>query len=40
LVGEAERLVTRTFEGGAGRLLDAMRTSASDDRALVLLWRR
>jgi hypothetical protein len=40
LVGEAERLVTRTFEGGAGRLLDAMRSSASDDRALVLLWRR
>lgn len=40
LVGEAERLVPRTFEGGAALLLDAMRSSASDDRALLLLWRR
>jgi serine phosphatase RsbU (regulator of sigma subunit) len=39
LLGEAERLVPRTFGGGARRLMDAMRSSANDDRALVVLWR-
>ncbi|MDX6258015.1 MAG: hypothetical protein QOJ11_4349 [Frankiales bacterium] len=40
LVGEAERLIGRGFTGGAQRLLTAMRSGASDDRALLLLWRR
>jgi Stage II sporulation protein E (SpoIIE) len=40
LVGEAERLIGRGFAGGADRLLAAMRSGASDDRALLLLWRR
>jgi len=39
LVGQAERLVTRGFSRGARRLVDTGRTGASDDRALVLLWR-
>jgi hypothetical protein len=39
LVGEAERLVPRGFCGGAGRLVHAVSPQASDDRALVLLWR-
>jgi hypothetical protein len=39
LLGEAERLVPRTFRGGARRLMDAMRSGANDDRALVVLWR-
>ena len=40
LVGEAERLIGQGFTGGAQRLLTAMRSGASDDRALLLLWRR
>lgn len=40
LVGEAERLIGQGFAGGAQRLLTAMRSGASDDRALLLLWRR
>jgi hypothetical protein len=39
LVGEAERLIGQGFSGGARRLLEAMRSGASDDRALVMLWR-
>jgi serine phosphatase RsbU (regulator of sigma subunit) len=39
LVGEAERLIPRGFTGGAERLVDAVAPRASDDRALVLLWR-
>jgi hypothetical protein len=39
LVGEAERLIGQGFAGGAQRLLDAMQGGASDDRALLLLWR-
>ncbi|MDX6244738.1 MAG: hypothetical protein QOE76_2461 [Frankiales bacterium] len=39
LVGEAERLIGQGFAGGAERLLTAMRSGASDDRALLLLWR-
>jgi hypothetical protein len=40
LAGEAERLIGRGFTGGARRLLAAMRSGASDDRAIVMLWRR
>jgi hypothetical protein len=40
LVGEAERLIGQGFTGGAQRLLSAMASGASDDRALLLLWRR
>lgn len=39
LVGQAERLVTRGFRGGAKALLDAAASGGADDRALVLLWR-
>jgi hypothetical protein len=39
LLGEAERLVTGGFRHGARRLVDAVGTGESDDRALLLLWR-
>ncbi len=39
LQGEAERLVTRGFRGGANKLIDAVASSDADDRALLLLWR-
>lgn len=39
LQGEAERLVTRGFRGGARKLIDAVASSDADDRALLLLWR-
>jgi hypothetical protein len=39
LLGAAERLITRGFEGGALRLLHDVVTTASDDRAILLLWR-
>jgi hypothetical protein len=39
LIGEAERLITRGFRDGASRLIDAVAPDASDDRALVMLWR-
>jgi hypothetical protein len=39
MLGEANRLVVTTFDGGAGRLIDAVSPDGSDDRALVLLWR-
>lgn len=39
LVGEAERLIGQGFTGGGRRLLEAMRSGASDDRALLMLWR-
>ncbi len=40
LMGEAERLVRRGgFSGGADRIVDALRSDESDDRALVLVWR-
>ena len=39
LVGEAERLIGQGFTGGVDRLLAAMRSGASDDRALLMLWR-
>jgi hypothetical protein len=39
LVGEADRLVTHGFEGGAERLVSTV-GSRGDDRALILLHRR
>jgi hypothetical protein len=39
LLGEANRLVISTFTGGAERLVGAVAPAATDDRALVLLWR-
>jgi hypothetical protein len=39
LLGEAEHLVAAGFEGGAEVLVDRVADS-SDDRGLVLLWRR
>jgi Stage II sporulation protein E (SpoIIE) len=39
LLGAAERLIPRGFDGGALRLLQDAAPAASDDRALVLIWR-
>ncbi len=39
LVGEAERLVTQGFRYGASRLIETVPPDASDDRALLMLWR-
>jgi hypothetical protein len=39
LIGEAERLVTQGFRDGVSRLIEIVPPDASDDRALVLLWR-
>jgi serine phosphatase RsbU (regulator of sigma subunit) len=39
LLGAAERLVPRGFAGGAKVILDEVAPVASDDRAVVLLWR-
>jgi hypothetical protein len=39
LLGEAERLVTRGFRQGAGRLIDRVASAHNDDRAVVLIWR-
>ena len=39
LLGEAERLVTHGFEGGADLLVRRVAGAGSDDRGLVLLWR-
>ena len=39
LLGAAERLIPRGFDGGALRLLQDVAPTPSDDRALVLLWR-
>lgn len=39
LLGEAERLVTRGFRQGAGKLIDKVAATHNDDRAVVLLWR-
>jgi hypothetical protein len=39
LLGAAERLIPRGFDGGALRLLQDTAPPATDDRALVLLWR-
>lgn len=39
LLGEAERLVPRGFDGGADLLVSRVAGTSSDDRGLVLLWR-
>jgi hypothetical protein len=39
LLGEANRLVISTFRGGASRLIDAVAPTATDDRALAMIWR-
>ena len=39
LLGQAERLVSSGFEGGAEWLVNAVARTSPDDRALVLLWR-
>jgi hypothetical protein len=39
LLGAAERLLSRGFSGGAQRLIDDVAPQATDDRALLLLWR-
>jgi serine phosphatase RsbU (regulator of sigma subunit) len=39
LLGEAERLVTMGFHGGAQQLVDAVAPGGADDRALCLLHR-
>jgi hypothetical protein len=39
LIGEAERLVTQGFRGGAKHLVDRVAPDGSDDRALVMIWR-
>jgi hypothetical protein len=39
LLGADERLIARGFDGGAQRLLEDVAPTASDDRAIVLIWR-
>jgi hypothetical protein len=39
LLGAAESLIPRGFAGGADLLIDRVAPQASDDRAVVLLWR-
>jgi hypothetical protein len=41
LLGEADRLVTAGFSGGAARMMQALQegAGATDDRGLVLIWR-
>jgi serine phosphatase RsbU (regulator of sigma subunit) len=39
LLGAAERLISRGFDGAARRLLEDASPNASDDRALAMIWR-
>lgn len=39
MLGEAERLVSQGFAGGASRICGAALAGRSDDRAVVLIWR-
>src|SRR3954451_2170450 len=39
LLGAAESLIPRGFDGGADVLIDMVAPAAEDDRAVVLLWR-
>jgi hypothetical protein len=39
LLGAAEALISRGFEGGATRLVNDVSPNARDDRAIMLLWR-
>jgi Stage II sporulation protein E (SpoIIE) len=40
MLGEAERLVSRGFSGGAARICATALAGETDDRAVVLIWRR
>jgi hypothetical protein len=40
MLGAAERLVSRGFTGGASRICAASLAGETDDRAVVLIWRR
>ncbi len=40
LLGEAERLLPRGFDGGGEVLINRVAAGSTDDRGLVLLWRR
>ncbi|MDP9100681.1 MAG: serine/threonine-protein phosphatase [Actinomycetota bacterium] len=40
LLGEAERLVPRGFAGGGEVLINRVAAASTDDRGLVLIWRR
>ena len=39
MLGEAERLVSRGFAGGAARICATALAGETDDRAVVLIWR-
>ena len=39
LLGQAERVMTRGFHGGAVAIMDGAAGGNSDDRAVVLIWR-
>jgi serine phosphatase RsbU (regulator of sigma subunit) len=39
LLGAANELVIRTFEGGAETLINAVARDTKDDKAVVVLWR-
>jgi serine phosphatase RsbU (regulator of sigma subunit) len=39
LLGAAENMIPRGFDGGAHRLVDTVAPDAADDRAVGLLWR-
>jgi hypothetical protein len=39
LLGAAERLISRGFDEGARRMMEDVAPTASDDRAIVLIWR-
>jgi serine phosphatase RsbU (regulator of sigma subunit) len=39
LLGAAEGLIARGFTGGAERLIETVAPDATDDRAVVLIWR-
>jgi serine phosphatase RsbU (regulator of sigma subunit) len=39
LLGAAEGLIPRGFDGGAELLVEAVADAGSDDRAVVLIWR-
>jgi hypothetical protein len=39
LIGEAERLITQGFRGGASHLMERVAPGGSDDRGIVIIWR-
>jgi hypothetical protein len=40
MLGTAERMIGRGFEGMAAKMCAAARAGETDDRAAVLVWRR